>query len=220
MQVVLYAVAFLFYVILARLLSPADIGSLSLLLSVMAVYNTWTMLALNNAATKLISEHSSKGEDGLASSAAKDIFRLTMVISVPSPLRFLCSLDCLGGVAGVGFFWSCAAILSAGFVTNLTLYFGSVMYGLSLFEQIAYQSIIFNLFSRLPALFLAYLGLGVFGVASGYLVGSVICLVFSLLILRGKLKRTGKDCSCFRKIVSFSLPIYVNNMLVLAQGWA
>lgn len=61
MQVTNYAVAFVFYFVLARLLSPADIGSLSLLLSAMAVYNTLTMLALNSAAIKFISEHCWEG---------------------------------------------------------------------------------------------------------------------------------------------------------------
>lgn len=44
-----YATAFIFYIVVARILSPSEVGSFSLLLMIMTAFNTLTLLALNNA---------------------------------------------------------------------------------------------------------------------------------------------------------------------------
>ncbi len=217
MQVTNYTISFLFYSILARILSKTDVGILAGLLSVMAVYNTLTMLALNSAAIKLVSEHRARGEESLVSSATRQILKLILVISIPALIVSYALAPIIAGWLNVDV-WSCIAILSTAFIFNLTSIYGGIMFGLGLFKHVAFQNMIYTMTSRLPAIFLVYVGLRLFGVATGFMFGSIVCLIFSLSILRGRLIKSSEKYG-LKKIVSFSSPLYVNNMIGLAQGW-
>lgn len=153
----------------------------------------------------------------LASSASQLILRLVLAFSVPSLLAGYAVSPILAGWLNIDV-WSCLAVLSAAFVLNLTGFYGGVMYGLGLFKHVAFQNIIYYLASRLPAIFLVYAGFKLFGVASGFLAGSIVCLAFSMLILGGRLKRSGGRYE-LKKVVSFSFPLYVSNIIGLVQGW-
>lgn len=219
MQVINYAVAFIFYFLLAKLLSPAEVGVFSLLLSVMAIYNTFTMLALNSAAIKFVSEHLSREETELASAASRRILETTLIVSTPALIVSLALSPFLAGRIG-GDSLSLGMALSAAFILNITSYYGGVMYGLGAFRAVAFQNVIYYVTSRFSAIALAFIGLGTYGLMNGFLLGAVFCLAFSFLAVRGKLKH-GKNRGEYRfgRILSFSAPIYANNIILLAQGW-
>jgi O-antigen/teichoic acid export membrane protein len=84
MQASQYAAAFAFYVVVARILSPSEVGSFSLLLMVLAVFNTLTLLALNNAAMKYVSESMGAGDAQRAASASSKAFRPIVGLSPPA----------------------------------------------------------------------------------------------------------------------------------------
>jgi len=83
MQAFNYVIAFLFYFFIARLLSPADVGKLAVLIAMMSIYNTVTMFALNNAAIKFISEFAGRRND-IASAISGRILRALLLINIPS----------------------------------------------------------------------------------------------------------------------------------------
>jgi O-antigen/teichoic acid export membrane protein len=97
-------------------------------------------------------------------------------------------------------------------------YCGGIMYGLGLFGDVTVMNIVFYAFSRFPALVLAFLNFGVLGVGFGLIIGISTSLVYSIFRLRGKLARTSADFST-KRLLSFSCPLYVSNMLYLGQGW-
>ncbi len=59
---------------------------------------------------------------------------------------------------------------------------------------------------------------GVLGVMEGFLLGSLACLIFSAFVLRGRLPDPRGDFS-LKEVLSFSLPLYLSNIIALAQGW-
>jgi O-antigen/teichoic acid export membrane protein len=71
MNAIQYVTAFMFYVVVARILSPSEVGSFSLLLMVMAVFNTLTLLALDNAVIKYVSESLGRGGEEEAWACSK-----------------------------------------------------------------------------------------------------------------------------------------------------
>jgi len=81
-----YLVLFLFYVIAARILSPADIGKISIFMFFMAVFTVFTQFSLPVASAKFISESMGKGEAAVAGAVAEKAFRLVLLFSVPSML--------------------------------------------------------------------------------------------------------------------------------------
>lgn len=217
MQVVNYAIAFVFYLALARTLSRSEVGSFSLLLSVIAVYNTFTMLALNNAAIKFISEHVVRGETALASAASRKIFETTLIISVSALIISLLLAPFLASQMGCDPS-NIVIILLVAFILNITSYYGGLMFGLSMFKAVALQNMVYYATSRFPAVALAYVGLRMPGLMMGFLMGAVACLIFSVIIVKGRLEK-GYGNYPLRKILSFSKPIYANNIVGLTQGW-
>ena len=73
MQVVDYSLVFAFYVVVMRSLPAAEVGSYSLLSSLVMGFVTFTLLVLNSAAIKLVSEHLGRGEVGLGLSVTNRI---------------------------------------------------------------------------------------------------------------------------------------------------
>ena len=217
MQIIDYAISFIFYMILARILPPKDIGNLSLLFSTMAIYNTLTMLALNNATIKFISEHYSKGETEFASAASQKILKLIITISITALIISYIITYTLAQQLQIDT-WTTIITLTTAFILNLTNYYGGVMFGLGLFKQVSLQNIIYYITSRPLAITLILVGLGLTGVITGYLLGAITCLIYSILILKNKLQKTNKDYK-LHKILSFSLPIYTNNIITLIQSW-
>lgn len=217
MQVVNYAIAFAFYLMLARVLLQGEIGSFSLLLSVMAVYNTFTTFALNNAAIKFISEHVAERKGELASAASRKILEVILIISVSALAISLLLAPFLASQMGCDPL-NIVMILVTAFITNITLYYGGVMFGLKMFKAVALQNMISYGASRFPAIALGYVGLRLSGLMIGFLVGAIVCLVFSIIIVKGRLGKGHKNYP-LQRLLSFSKPIYANNIISLAQGW-
>jgi O-antigen/teichoic acid export membrane protein len=175
------------------------------------------MLALNNAAIKFVSEHAGRGEWKLASAVSRKIFQIVMAVSIAGLSISLFLSPSLAGHLRVSTSTVVLAFLTA-FALNMTSYFGGIMYGLGMFREVAIQNIVFYL-GRPVAICFAVFGLKIFGLVSGLLVGSLLCLLFSVLILRGRLKG-GDSGYPVKRIFPFSAPIYANNIIGLVQGWA
>jgi O-antigen/teichoic acid export membrane protein len=133
MQASQYVIAFVFYVVVARVLSPSEVGSFSLLLMVLAVFNTLTLLALNNAVIKYVSESMRAGDGERAASTSSKALKLILGASLPALAVGLASSPMLSAYAGTGVL-EVSGILASAFILNLTSYYGAVMYGLSMFR--------------------------------------------------------------------------------------
>ncbi|MEM2840928.1 MAG: oligosaccharide flippase family protein [Candidatus Bathyarchaeia archaeon] len=211
------AVSFTFYVVASRILGPGEVGSVSLLFMTSSIFNTLTLLALNSAAIRYVSESIGSGSVEGASAAFRSCLRLASIISVPS--YFLAAglsgfiSSSIGGLDAP----SIIIAVSAGLILNYTSIIGGGFYGLMLYGQVAAQNILFMVVGRSFALALAWIGLGVHGVAFGILIGASACLLYSVIAFRGRLP--GNGLTRPRDLLEYSAPIYIWNVIGLAQGW-
>lgn len=79
-----YAVASIFCVMVARVLNPDEVGSFSLLLMVMTLFNTLSLLTLNNAVIKYVSEDLRREGKGCALALSEKAFKLISCASLPA----------------------------------------------------------------------------------------------------------------------------------------
>ena len=152
-----YATAFIFYIVVARILSPSEVGSFSLLLMIMAVFNTLTLLALNNAIIKYVSESLGRGDEDEAWACSRKALKLMLSVAVPALGVCLLASPMLSSYVGVGSL-EVSAMLASAFVLDLTSYCGAIMYGHRMFKQVSAQNILYTLSSRFLGLLLAFLG--------------------------------------------------------------
>ncbi|HML03999.1 MAG TPA: oligosaccharide flippase family protein [Candidatus Bathyarchaeia archaeon] len=219
MNVVNYVVFFLFYGVLARVVSTADVGFLSFMMLSMTAFNTLTLLALNSAVVKYVAEFAGSGKDGLASLVAGKAFRGIVLASVPAVLvAFLVvsvgnvfRLDAAQAYAVMG-------MVCTGFVVNLTSYYGGVMYGFGMYLAVTVQNVVFTVLSRFLGLLLAWRGYGLAGISAGFLVGALVCLCYSVIVLRGRLVKPEGDFS-YGQLFSYSWPLYLSGLIGLWSGW-
>lgn len=219
MQVLQYGVAFIFYVVVARVLSPAEVGCFSLLLMIMAVFNTLSLLALNNAVIKYVSENLGRGDEEQALASANKALKLILASSLPA-LAFGFSISPLiADHLKTGVF-EVLSILASAFILNLTSYYGALMYGYSMFGKVSVQNVLYTISTRFSGIFLALLGLRVLGLSLGFLAGSFLTLLYSLAALKGKIRHL-RHLNGFpsEKLLKFSLPLYGTNLIGLLQSW-
>jgi O-antigen/teichoic acid export membrane protein len=216
MQVSQYAVAFIFYIVVARVLSPVEVGSFSLLIMVLAVFNTLTLLALNNALIKYVSENMGAGDGECAASVSHKALKIILGVSLPALAVGFASSPMLSAYTGTGVLEVLIILISA-FILNLTSYYGAVMYGLSMFRQVSAQNVLYTFSSRFAGLLLAFVGLKVLGLSLGFLAGSAMTLLYSIAVLKGRMRRSKNFPSA--KLLRFSLPVYGANVIGLMQSW-
>ena len=219
MNVVNYAVLLLFYLVLPRVVSQADVGFLSFMMFSMAVFNTLTLLALNSAVTKYVAGFVGTGKDGLAALVAGKAFRAILFASIPAIIVAFAVVSA-GNVFRLNAAQAYAVfgIICAGFVINLTSYYGGVMYGLGMYLAVTVQNLIFSVLSRFLGLTLAWLGYGLGGISVGFLVGALMCVCYSVIALRGRLVKPEGDFR-YGELLSYSLPLYVTGLIGLWSGW-
>lgn len=223
MSVIGYLASFLFYTGIARILTPEEVGLVSLMLSAMAIFNTFTLLAINYAVIKFVSEFQAKGDEASSAAITRQALRLLTALSL---LAFASIAVLSPSISAIAFqnkieVFTFLLFLSVSLILNYTSYYGAVMAGLAMFGAVAVQNIIYSIGSRVSSIAFSLFGFGVSGVAVGFLLGALTCLTYSLYALRGTKAHsvTGKDNFPLRNMLSFSLPLYAFNVITLAQGW-
>jgi O-antigen/teichoic acid export membrane protein len=219
MNVVNFVVALLFYVVLARVVSKADVGFLSFMILSMTAFNTLTLLALNSAVVKYVAEFVGAGKDGLAAVVAGKAFRVVLFASVPAVVVAFAVIS-VGNVFNLdaAHAYAVFGMVCTGFVLNLTAYYGGVMFGLGMYFVVTVQNVLYTVLSYSLGLLLAWLGFGLGGVAVGFFVGALVCLGYSVIVLRGRLVKPEGDFS-YGELFSYSWPLYANGLIGLWSGW-
>src|SRR6266540_2511169 len=85
-QIVVYATSFSYYVLLVRILNLSQIGEVSLLAAIVAVFTTITQFALPATTTRFISAYIGGKDLSSAGAIARTSFRVTTIIALPALL--------------------------------------------------------------------------------------------------------------------------------------
>ncbi len=218
-QVIVYASSFLFYVLVFRILNLAEIGQISLLSAILAVFNTLTQLALPAAATRFISSNLGIRDSSAASAVAKTSLRLLLTIATPLLILGLLFSPLIGSLVFNTPNATLLVIITllAGFILDLTTLYGAYFLGLGQYAKTVYQNVLYVPLSRGLGLALAYTGLRVEGVVLGWAIGALATLLLSLQLWRHQLPRA--TSSPTRPLLTFSLPLFASALITLIQGW-
>ncbi len=218
-QAITYLTSFLFYVLLARILTRSEIGQISLLAAALAVFNTLTQLALPATATRYISSHLGAGQSEPAGAVARTTLRLTLATGLFGAIAAIAVSPFIGQTI---FNTPDATPLLvttflAGLVLDLTTLYGAYFLGAGLYAKTVYQNILYVPLSRALGLVLASLGLRVLGIVIGWTIGGVATLLLSLYFWRNHLPTSASHPA--RPLLVFALPLFASTLISLGIQW-
>lgn len=218
-QVIVYLTYFLFYIVIARVLTKSEVGAISLLAGAHAVFTTLTLLALPQAATRYISGHLGTEERLLSGSVAKTTLHLTMLIAVPATgVTILYSPWINAFLFGSrDYTLAVATMFSVGFIIDLYLLYGAYFLGAGMYAEYAYQTILYVPLSRSVGIVLALLGLGVLGIILGWAVGGIAATLLSIYYWHNKLPQL--SYYPLKPLLIFTVPLFVTTLISLGQQW-
>ena len=214
-----YGTAFLYYVLLVRILNLSQVGEVSLLTAASSIFTTLTQVALPLAATRFISGHIGKNDPASAAGVASKSLKLLLGFAGPGLLAAIVASPWIGATV----FKTpdantlLVATFASSFLLDLIALYGAFFLGLGQYAKIVYQNILFFPLSRGLGLFLAYYGLGPLGIPIGWAIGGLATLALSLYMWKGQLADTRSYPS--RPLLVFGLPLFASALVTLLQGW-
>ncbi len=219
-QIVVYLASFIFYVVLARVLTKAEVGVVSLLGAAMAGFNVFTLIALPQASTRYISRHLGAGQEVLAGSVVRTTLRLAVLVSVPTAVVaafFSPQLNRVFFPQGQDYVLALVVVFVVGVVIDLYLLYGAYMLGAGMYAEYAYQTILYVPLSRGLGLVLALIGFRVLGIVYGWLIGGVAALALSWYLWRNRLPQPSHYP--LRPLLGFMLPLFLTSLISFGQQW-
>jgi len=222
-QLIQYLAAFIFYAGVARFITQAEVGLWSILAASTAVFTTLTLFGLPVATQKYVSENYGRGDLDSAALISRLGFRIVVTSTLPALTVVLLLSPSLSTLilGGPEYTIPFILILSASAILNFTALYGADMLGLGMYLEVAIQNLAFILISRASGLALAYRGNGLLGLASGWLIGALSCLILSIYLMRRKLPKPSKHPrDLYRTVFNYSYPVWILAIITLAQSWA
>jgi len=222
-QLIQYLAAFIFYAGIARFITQTEVGLWSILTASTAVFTTLTLFGLPVATQKYVSENRGRGDLGSAASVSRLSFKVVASLTLPTLTAVLLLSPSLSTliVGGSKYTVPFTLILSASAILNFTALYGADMLGLGMYLEVAIQNIALILISRASGLTLAYRGYGLLGLASGWLIGALSCLILSIYLMRRKLPKPSKHPrELYGTVFRYSYPVWILAIIGLAQSWA
>jgi O-antigen/teichoic acid export membrane protein len=218
-QIITYATYLVFYVALARILRPEEVGQVSLLLAAQAAFVALTQLGLPSAATRYISGNIGKDDRQTAGAVARTILRLSIFIgAVGFAIAALISPIVGPSVIGssdAGTF----LILTffSGFLLDIIIVYGAYFIGIGAYARNLYQNALYIPFSRGLGLLLAVLGYRVTGIVAGWVIGGLVAVLLSTYLWHGQLPE--HTSHPIKPLLAFSLPVFGSALITFGQQY-
>jgi stage V sporulation protein B len=218
-----YIILALFYIVITKTnaLSQEEIGTLSILSFLASAFTLFTLLSLPTALTKFISEQLGKKRKREATAIQKTVIKTAVTLSIIGFI--ICSLS---SQVLSQYFWNNPEFtillilnFTYAFISNLTTLSNSILQALYHFGNMATITITFMVTSRVIAIILALLDMGVIGVTIGYIVGSILALIIAIYFLHGKLDKA-TDNVPMKPIFAYSIPLFLTSITNLIINWA
>lgn len=217
-QIVAYLTYFVFAVVLARILSPSEVGEVSILATILAIFGGATQLGLPSTAIQFISGALGANNSRVVGSIVRSTMKLMILCGgagvaiafVASPLIDESGFGSSGGNLLL-------LTLISGFLLDLTTLYGGYFLGAGFYSEAVYQNVVYVPLSRGLGIAFALSGFHVVGIVLGWLTGGVVTLLLSVVMWRGRFH--SKDRYPIKKILAFSVPIFASSFIILLQGW-
>jgi O-antigen/teichoic acid export membrane protein len=218
-QIITYTTYLIFYVALARILRPDEVGQISLLLAAQTIFTALTQIGLPSAATRYISGNIGKGDRQTAGAVARTILRLSILVgavgfaiaSLVSPLvgPSVIGRSDAGTLLILTFF--------SGFLLDIILVYGAYFIGIGSYARNLYQNALYIPFSRGLGLLLAYLGYRVTGIVSGWVIGGLAAVLLSTYLWHGQLPE--RSSHPIKPLLAFSIPVFGSALIAFGQQY-
>ena len=218
----MYSSSFVFYVVLTRILTQAEVGAVSLLLFSHAALQTIATLSMPIAVAKYVSER----ERGLSPPAEVVKAALKVLLCFTTPcIALLIVLS--PSIASIMNYKEFSVPLAIAFATAYLLGYAqvsySILWGIGGFREMLIASVGYVLVGKVLALVFASLGFGVLGVSVGFLIGSMLFFALGwIYACRLVLLKYGGEGPRFpvKTLLSYSLPLVFSSSIMIAQRWA
>ena len=218
-----YLISGLFYVTVTKTnaLTQADIGALSILTFFSSIFTLFAALSLPKALTKFVSEKIGKSLGEEAASVQKTVTKMVLTISsVAFAISAALSIQLSEFLFNTPDYAPIIILaLTYAFLSNVGSVYTSTLQALYLFGKIAILTITSVLISRMIAIILALLHVGVKGVLIGYVAGSSVALVIAVYFIHGKLPKTTHNAP-LKPLLHFSFPLFLSSLTLLVLQWA
>ena len=212
----------LFYVVVTKTnsLSQTEMGTLSILSFLASTFSLFTLLALPTALTKFTSEKLEKNTNE-ATAIQKKVTKIVIALSIIG-----LTIAILLSQFITQYLWNSTDLMLLiilnfvyAFLINMRNIFTSTLQAIYLFGKIAIITIIFVITSRIIAIVLVLLNIGIMGVIIGYTIGSLITVIVAINFLRNKLPKTTTSIP-LKPILYFSFPLFLTSITSLVLNWA
>jgi len=213
-----YLIIGIFYIAVTKTnaLTEADIGALSILSFLSSTIILITALALPTALTKFTSEKMGKNQLEEAASIQKTIMKTVIALSVTGFIIALLLSNQLSQylLGSSNQYYLIILMLIHTLAFSMITLCNSTLRALYLFGKMAIVTLIFIVTSRTTAVALALLNMGLEGVLTGYIFGSITALTVAVTFIRGKLPKTNSNAP-IKPILKFSLPLLISSLTLL-----
>lgn len=212
-----FAIGLLYYSLLARSLTEAEIGIISTLSFISSIYIVFAHLSLPIAATKHISEFMGKNDAESASSVAKRTIKLVMQISILILVGIYVTLPFIEIDQSIKLLImiSCAT----GFFATIKTTYLEMLRGLQMFRKYSITITLAIIANRLIGIALILFNFNILGVVTGWLIGEVIGVILVTSFYHGTLPKTEKSYSS-RQLLTFSIPLFFTTLIGTFSTWA
>ena len=218
-----YLVMGLFYIAVTKTnaLTQTDIGSLSILSFLSSTIILITGLALPTALTKFASEKLGKNQLEEAASVQKTVTKTVLTLTIAGFIIAILLSNQLSRYLLGSSIYAHLIILMLIYTLffSIIILCNSTLQALYLFGKMATVTLIFIVISRITAVTLAILHMGLEGVIIGYITGSIIALITAAAFIRNRFPKTDHKAS-LKPILNFSLPLLLSSLTLLVLNWA
>src|SRR3989441_9331626 len=218
-QSITYTTYLIFYVALARILRPDEVGQISLLLAAQTAFTALTQLGLPSAATRYVSGNIGKGDRQTAGAVARTILRLSVLVgAVGFAIAALISPTIGPSVIGRSDAGTLLILtFFSGFLLDIILVYGAYFIGVGAYARNLYQNALYIPFSRGLGLILAYLGYRVTGIVSGWVIGGLVAVLLSTYLWHDQLPE--RSSHPIKPLLAFSLPVFGSALIAFGQQY-
>lgn len=216
------AMGIVFYIVAARVLTPSDIGVIAALQFAIAIYTTISILSLQTAATKYMSEEIGRRRPEVAA----EIVVLTLKIVAVSSILILCLAYLSSPLLAAKLLGDPSKSLLFA-ITFLSAFFGvlrqmyaSFFQGVQRLGLFAIANIVTVLVSSGLAVLAVMLGYGLAGVVISWLASQVVGFALSVFFYRGCLPRAGMSGYPASRLFRFAFPLLLLGLFGLVTSWS
>jgi len=211
------ALGVIYIVFLTRILSPEEYGVFSVLTFILGLQQTFGLLALPSASIKYIAQFLAEGDREKAKGVAVRVLQVSVFTSVAAFLGLFLLSGWISATLSIPILVVQTLALASIFVVLL---FQAIPFlqGLQMMRHIATVNLLYTVVQYGGALYLAYAGLGLLGVAMGWTVGLVVSSVLVLVLTAKHLGIFGKPYA-LKPLLRFSYPIYIASVLGFFVLW-